>query len=43
MTLKEKLLINFFEKLMEDTFDDIQNTIKTSIDVNTYKNIKIIE
>ena len=28
---------------MEDTFDDIQNTIKTSIDVNTYKNIKIIE
>ena len=23
MTLKEKLLINFFEKLMEDTFDDL--------------------
>lgn len=28
---------------MEETFEDIQKTIKTSIDVNTYKNIKIIE
>lgn len=28
---------------MEDTFDDIKKTIQTSIDVNTYKNIKIIE
>lgn len=28
---------------MEETFADIQKTIRSSIDVNTYKNIKIIE